>query len=78
MMHDRVTDHRHLDNTLARNACLFDDFADEVIQRRTHRVGHLDFATRIHHHIGDAAHQIFAEADLRVHQTSGSQRLAII
>ena len=30
--------------------------------------GHLRVAARVHHHVGDAAHQVFAEADLRVHQ----------
>ena len=38
--------------------------------------GHFLLAARIHHHIGDAAHQVFAEADLRVHQAGGGHHLA--
>ena len=42
-----------------------------------HAVGELHVAARIHHHIGDAAHQVFAEADLRVHRTDrGDNRAA--
>ena len=33
-------------------------------------------AARIHHHVGDAAHQIFAEADLRVHRADRGDDLA--
>jgi len=77
-MHDRITDHCHLDNTLTRNARFFYNFADKIVQCRAYGVRHLDFATGIHHHIGNAAHQIFAKANLRVHQTGRRQGLTII
>ena len=33
-------------------------------------------AARVHHHVGDAAHQVFAEADLRVHRPDRCDNLA--
>ena len=41
------------------------------IASRTARVSSV-VAARIHHHIGDAAHQILAEADLRIHRADRS------
>ena len=41
----------------------------QLLQRLADDCGHFFFATGVHHHIGHAAHQIFTEADLRVHQT---------
>ena len=78
MMHDRITDHRHFNNAFARDARLFHDLADKIIERCANSIGHFDFAARIHHHVGNAAHQIFAEANLWVHQASRSERFAII
>ena len=51
-------------------------FTDEVVQRTAHCLGELDVATRIHHHVRHSAHQVFAEADLRVHQAGRSRDLA--
>ena len=52
------------------------DLADQHADRLAHRLGHRLGARRIHHHVGDAAHQILAEADLRVRRAGGGERAA--
>ncbi len=44
------------------------EFADQRVHRRAHAAGQIGLAAGVHHHVGDAAHQILAEADLRVHR----------
>ena len=53
------------------------ELPDERVDRLAHGRGHLRRAAGVHHRIGDAAHQIFAEADLRVHQAGGGLHLAV-
>ncbi len=48
----------------------------ERIECAAHRLGHLLRAARMHHRVGDAAHQVLAEADLRVHEPAGGDHLA--
>ena len=76
MMHDRVTDQRHLENVVGVRLRLTRDVGREPIQRLAHRGGHLLRPARVHHGIGDAAHQILAEADLRVHDAARGEHLA--
>ena len=76
MMHDRVADERRLEDLLARDADLPRDVGDEAVDRGAHGVGHLLLAARIHHHVRDAAHQVLAEADLRIHHARGGDDLA--
>ena len=76
-MHDRVADRGHLDDAVA------DRSRPRPRPRRpapstasrTAR-GHLAVAAGIEHDVGDAAHQVFAEADLRVHHAGRGERLA--
>ncbi len=53
------------------------DLGGERVERLAYRRGHFLIAARIHHHIGDAAHQVLAEADLRVHQARRGDDIAI-
>ncbi len=76
VMHDRVADERRLEDLLARDADLPRDVGDEAVDRGAHGVGHLLLAARIHHHVRDAAHQVFAEANLRIHHARGGHDLA--
>ena len=41
-----------------------------------HGVGELHPPLRVHHHVRDPAHQVLAEADLRVHRPGGGEHLA--
>ena len=50
--------------------------ARQRVQRLADGGGHFLLAAGIHHHIGDAAHQVFAEADLRIHQAGRGRDFA--
>ena len=76
MMHDRVADQRHFQDFAACDPGLARGFADQRVHRLAHHARQLLVAARIHHHVGDAAHQIFAEADLRVHRPDRGDDLA--
>ena len=68
VMHDRIADERRFEDVLARDARLPRDLRGEIVDRAAHDVGQLLLAAGIHHHPRHAAHQVFAEADLRIHR----------
>ena len=76
VVHDRVADHHHFEHPIAVDADLFDQFADQLVERPTDRVGQLAIAAGVHHHVRHPAHQVFAELDLRVHPAGARQHLA--
>ena len=76
VMHDRVADQRHFQDFAALNVGLARGIADQRVDRLAHRARQLLVAARVHHHVGDAAHQILAEADLRVHRPDCCDDLA--
>ncbi len=76
VVHDRIADHRHFKNLATLDVRLRREFADQRVHRRADNARQLDLAAGIHHHVGDAAHQIFAEADLRVHRSGGGEDVA--
>ena len=76
VMHDRVADERRLEDVLVRHAGRARHIRREPAERLAHRGGHQRGAARIHHRIGHAAHQILAEADLRIHVARGGDDLA--
>ena len=76
VMHDRIADQRHFQDFAARDARLTRSFADQRIHRLAHCARQILLATRVHHHVRDAAHQVFAEADLWVHRSARSDDLA--
>ena len=71
MVHDRVAHQHNFHDVSDVGICLLAHFFGELLKRRADGGGHFLFATRVHHHIGNAAHQIFTKADLRVHQACG-------
>ena len=48
----------------------------EGVQGAAHGLRHLRRAPRVHHRVGDAAHQILAEADLRIHKSARGDHFA--
>ena len=76
VMHDGIADQRRLEDVLVRHAGHARHVRRERAQRLAHRHRHQRGAARIHHGIGDAAHQILAEADLRIHDARGGDHLA--
>ena len=76
MMHDRVADHGRFEDVFVRDARLARDVGREPAQRLAHRRRHQRGAARVHHRIGHAAHQILAEADLRIHDARRGDHIA--
>ncbi len=76
MMHDGIAGDRDFNDPLAGYAGLARGLTNQRLHGRAHRARQLLFTAGVHHHIGDAAHQIFAEADLRVHQTVRCEHVA--
>ena len=77
VMHDRIADQGHLENLGPCDLGLACRLADQGVHRLAHGARQLGVAARIHHHIGDPAHEILAEADLRVHRADrGDDRAA--
>ena len=76
VVHDRVADDHRLEDQLAGDAGLGGGLAGEVVEGGADGAGHLPGAAGVQHGVGDPAHQVLAEADLRVHQAGGGQDLA--
>ena len=68
VVHDRVADDHDVEHPVAWQAARrIEQVTGEVIERGADRFGQLVGAAFVHHHVRDAAHQVLAEADLRVH-----------
>ena len=76
MVHHRIADEDDLQNVGEFDLRFGRDLGGQRVQRLADDGGHFLLAARIHHHVGDAAHQIFAETDLRVHQAGGRHHIA--
>ena len=76
MMHDRIADEHRVENVDHLDVRLFGDIGDQSVERIAHGDRHRLAALGVHHHIGDAAHQVFAEADLRVRSPGRGNRHA--
>ncbi len=66
MVHDRVADEDGVENVVAVDAALVADLRRQIVDRLANGLGHRLAAVRVHHDVGDPAHQVLAEADLRV------------
>ncbi len=75
-MHNRIADEHGFENVGAGDAALARDAVDQRLHGPAHRDGQRLAAVRVHHHVGHAAHQILAEADLRVRGAGGCHRAA--
>ena len=76
VVHDRIAHQHQLQHLVAIGIDLTDQIPHQIAEGAADRTGQLCFAARVHHHVGDPAHQVFAEADLRVHGSGGGQDLA--
>ena len=66
-MHDRVADDRELEDLDPLDAGPHRERGDQPVECLAHGRGHLAGTLGMHHRVRDAAHQVLAEADLRVH-----------
>ena len=76
VVHHGVTDHGEFDNRLRVDLGVRAERCRQFVQRLAHGGGHFTVPTGMHHGIGDAAHQVFAEPDLRVHDARTFNYLA--
>jgi hypothetical protein len=63
-VHHRVADEDRLDDLARLDPAFGGERGGELVQRRAHGLRHLHRAARVHHRVGDPAHQVLAEADL--------------
>jgi hypothetical protein len=76
MMHDRVADEGGVEDLVDGDIRLSGDLLGEVVDGLAHHLSHLFLAAGIHHDVADPAHEVFAEADLRVHDARRGHDLA--
>ncbi len=76
VVHDRVADHGYLEDVRYAHLRFARHLGGERVECAAHRRGHLLGAARMHHRVGHAAHEIFAEPDLRIHRAAGGDHLA--
>ncbi len=76
VVHDRVADEHDLEHEVAPAPCRLDQLAGELVDRPPHDGRQLTLAAGVHHHVRHPAHQVLAEADLRVHPPGRRQHLA--
>ena len=77
VVHHRVADHHRFEDQARVDARFRRDLGGQHVERGLHGARHLGIAAGVHHDIADAAHQVFAEADLRVHQPGGGQHAPV-
>ena len=75
-MHDRVPDERDLEDVVALDLCGGRELRRELREAPAHDLRELFLRSRVEHHVRHAAHQILAEADLRIHLAGGGEHLA--
>ncbi len=76
VVHDRIADEDDFQNIRELDLGFGGNLAGKRVQRLADGGGHFLLAARIHHDVGDAAHQVFAETDLRVHDAGRSHDIA--
>ena len=76
VMHDRIPDDHQVEHVRGIDRSRGDEFAREFVERGPDRRGQVLIAARVHHHVRDAAHEIFPEADLWVHPSRGTEHFA--
>ena len=76
VMHNRIANNRDFEYALYINISLRYETINHFIERSTNCIRQLNFTTRVHHHIRNATHQVFAKSNLRVHQSIACDDLA--
>ena len=78
MMHHRIAHQHDINNIIGFNPGLTGRALKEGLQTGPHGIGHLNRAAFIEEAVGNPAHEVFPETDLRVHGTGRSQHHARI
>ena len=75
-MHHRIADKDNLNDQIRVDFGFVRDLCDQSIHGLAHGSCHFKVTTGVHHCIAYPAHQIFAKADLRVHQSGTGNHCA--
>ena len=75
-MHDRVPDERHLEDVRALDLGRGRELGRELRETAANDPRQLLLRPGVEHDVGHAAHEVLAEADLRVHLAGGRQHLS--
>ena len=67
VVHDRICDQRDLENIGDRARRLSAELSEQAVDGLPNRAGQQFGPLGVHHHVGHAAHQILAVANLRIH-----------
>ncbi len=76
VVHDRVADDRHLEDGVALHSCGLRELGGQLREAAADDARQLLSGAGVEHDVGDAAHQVLAEADLRVHLTGGREHVS--
>jgi hypothetical protein len=76
VVHDRVGDEYGVENVVAVHPAFRAYLADQPVDGLAYGLRHGLAPVGIHHDVGDAAHEVFAEADLRVRCAGGGDDAA--
>ena len=76
VVHDRVADDGHLEDVRHAQLGLARHLGGERVECAAHRIASSARPARVHHRVGHAAHEILAEADLRIHRAAGGDHFA--
>ena len=77
VMHDRVADDRDVEDLVAADAGVHRELGDQPVERLADGDRHLGRPLGMHHRVAHAAHQVLAEADLRVHHAVAGEDRAV-
>jgi len=77
-MHDGITDHGELEDVGHLDLRFVRHIRGESVECAAHCVRHLLRAARVHHRVGHAAHEVFAETDLRIHGAARCHHFAAL
>ena len=75
-MHDRIPHDRHLEDVRAVDLRAVRELGGELCEAAADDLRELLLRAGVEHDVGDAAHEVLAEADLRVHLSGRSQHLS--
>ena len=76
VMHDRVAYDRQAEDVPQVDARLCSGAGHKLVDGPAHLAGHFSAAFGVHHGVRDPAHQILAEADLRIHHAVRAEHVA--
>ena len=77
MVHDRIGDQCYFENVFERAVITFAKLNKQLIECASNDRRHFTGTLWVHHDVGHPAHEVFAKANLGIHDTRGAQYFAI-